>query len=429
VEITHRPFQTGPLSHTEENAWREFKSDPDLFFHRGAVLSVDLRPGAGRNEAKRILHTVARRHDVFRTAYDTVAGGAQRQVLPDYAHKIMEADAAVYPIIGESRTTLLPDDLARVWLTPGPDGRKRLSIDFNELITDSWSCARLQTELIALAESDGEATDDQLGPVGPTYAEYAAEQRSQPLPAASVDFWRSQLAGIGPSDFLEQDGPDPSGDVAGERVVIFSDDMTAAVRTLCRDLRLSPFMVVVTLVKMVLAARTGSRDITLSTTTGGRARKWTDVQGNFSNVILLRSLLPSDPSFVDLLSTTRTEVLSALRHQAVPFGQLPEILGTGPIEAPVRVHYLPHRAHHYRLLDSRPSGDAWIEDAVFAGHPMEIGFAEDKRNRFAIWMSYDPKRYRHSSAGELLQACCDTLRMVAADPALTCGHLGERIAA
>jgi hypothetical protein len=274
-----------------------------------------------------------------------------------------------------------------------------------------------------------ETADVALEPLPFGYSDFAREQRGHPLPDRIADFWRQQLDGLDAPDYLEEDGPDPGGDIAGERVVVFSDDMTEALRGLCRDRRVTPFMAAVALVNTVLAVRSGSRDVAVSTTTTTRPGKWSSVQGNFSNVLLLRTTLPADPTFSQVLDLSRAGVFAALRHQPMPYLQLQDVLGRPLPETPVRVHYLPHQAHHYRLLDSKPSGDAWIEDAVFAGHPMEIGFAEDKRGRFAIWLSYDPARYTHRNAGELLDSCCQALRVACADPALTVSQLAGRIPA
>jgi hypothetical protein len=392
---------------------------------RGAVLSADLAPGAGLKEARNILANISARHEIFRTAYDTIGGEPVRHVLPDYPHKVMEADAPVYPVMGNT-ASLSPDDLARVWLTPGEEGRLRLTIDMNEMITDSWSCARLHPELEAMGASASAAAPALAAePTG--YSAFAREQRERALPAALAEYWHDQLAGMAPPEYLDRDGPDPSGDVAGERVVIFSDDMTESMRELCHQLRLSPFMAAVGVVNMLLASRSGARDITLTTMTGNRASRWIDVQGNFSNVLLLRSNLPEDPSFAEVLAVSRSSVLGALGHHGMPFLQLREVLG-GPVALPpIRVQFLAQRAHHYRMLDTRPSGDAWIEDAVFAGFPMDIGFAEDRRNRIAIWMSYDPRIFRHSTAGNLLEQCCSSLRLVCKQPSLNCSDLRGRL--
>src|SRR5580658_2394095 len=138
---------TTDISFTEENAWNEYGEDPALFYKRGAVLSANLPRGAGIEDARAILANISDRHEIFRTGYDANGGSPARHVLPSFAHTVREADEAVYPMMGSTSGTLTPDDLARVWLTPGPDGGKTLAIDFNEILTDSWSCARLQPEL------------------------------------------------------------------------------------------------------------------------------------------------------------------------------------------------------------------------------------------------------------------------------------------
>jgi hypothetical protein len=295
------------------------------------------------------------------------------------------------------------------------------------MITDPWSCARLRAELDLLGRGDSAA----LARLPASYADYALAERERPLPGHMAGYWRRQLAGIAAAaPGFPPDGPDPGGEAAGERIMILPDHLTDALRSLCRSNRTSPFMVVTALVNMTLAALHGTRDITLATMASTRTSKWADVHGNFSNVTVLRTMLPANPSFTEALAGTRETVLGALAHQPVPYLQLGEVT-EGPLpRPPIRVHYLPARAHHYSsALDARPSGAGWREETEFAGWPLDLGFAEDSRRRVAIWTSYDLRQFSHAAVGNLIECCSRLLGMVAADADLTCRDLGQRIAA
>jgi hypothetical protein len=190
-------------------------------------------------------------------------------------------------------------------------------------------------------------------------------------------------------------------------------------------------MMVTALVNLTLATLHGGRDIGLATMASARTGKWADVHGNFSNVVLLRTRLPADPSFADVLAATKETVLGALAHQPLPYLQLTQILGETLPRPLVRVHYLPARAHHYSYaLDAQPSGASWREQTEFAGWPLDLGFAEDSRRRVAIWASYDPRVYSHAAVAAVVAGCGAVLELVAGDATafdLPGAELGRRL--
>lgn len=422
------------VSYCEEAALREFMDDRATFFKRGALLAVPVPSGVDRAALESLVAAITNRHAIFRTAYDTTAGELSRHILDSFPHQLVAADhPADSSSPGEDRAYLMPDDLLRFWLTRGPDGARVLSVQLNEMITDPWSCARLRRELEDLF-AGGSGAAGRTGAAGPAgapplgYADYARYERSRPMAAETARYWRRTLVGVEEECCRPgRDGPDPSGDIAGEWVRILPDHLTQVVRELCRRERVSPFVLVTAIVNMAVAALYGVRDIVLCTAASTRPPRWADVQGNFSNLLPLRTKLPANPTFADVIARSRDTVLGALRHQPAPYLELAALLEL-PVPA-IRIHYLPHRAHHYSALDSRPSGAAWREDPEFAGWPVDVGFAEDVHGRVAVWASYDPRQYRHATVAKLVEAGSVLLELAAAGagPALTGRDVERRL--
>lgn len=419
---------TDLLSYHEEAAWEEYLHSPDTFANRALVLSVDLPPDAGPGYARELLTRITSRHEILRTGYQLVDGSGRRVVHDGFAHAVGGPQGGELPSIGRSRSRLDPGDLVRARLVDGPGGRGRLSLELSSMITDAWSAARLRrelTELVAAAPVGATPVPD--GPVT-GYSAYAREQRDQPLPDDARGYWRGHLADLAGIGYLPADGPDPSGDPAGERIVLLPDELTRSLRQVGSRHRVSTFMAAVALVTTVLAAGSGARDVVLATAIGTRPTRWADVQGNFDVPVLLRNVLAPGVSFSDIVRSSRDTVLGGLTYQAHP-RQLHEVVGQRLPQPPVRVSYLPRGFHHYTELDSKAAGESWREETSFATWPIEIGFVEDNRRRITIWLNYDATRYTHATMNRLLDRLLATIRLVADEVDLTYSAVAAHLAA
>jgi hypothetical protein len=418
----------GPISYSEEAAWQEFVADKFTFFSRLFEFKVTLPGAGGVPMARRLIDELTSRHEIFRTGFRPAADGVVRLLLPSYEHEIVEADEPDFSVHPDpDQTELTPADLVTIWLTPGPDGQQWLWVDLNEMISDAVSSARLQTELEAMLEPAAAGQPLDLTAPAAAYADYAREQREQVLPERLREYWAAQLDGLTEPGYIQVDGPDAGDDAAGERIVVFPDDISEYFHAVCSRYRLSGFMAATALMNLVLAVRSGARDITLSTISSNRPRKWSDVQGNFSNLLLLRTVLPPDPSFAEIALLSRQTVLGGLGHKDISYLRLPEVLGREIALPPIRIHYLKREMHHYDVLDVKPSGAKWNEFATFATWPIELGFAEDARRRVSIWASFDPRLYTNASLNQLLDQCMEVLGVVGPDPDLTCRDVASRL--
>jgi Condensation domain len=391
---------SGPLSYSEERFWQEFGADRQTFIKRGTLLEVPLDDGVETQALRGLVDTVTERHENLRTAYEAVDGVAVRRVLPSYHHDIVVCDKVPYPFDAESPTHLTPYDLARFWLTESPRGRRMFYLDLKEMIADMGSGARLSAEV---EQTLGRSPGRPVGPPAATYAEYAVEQRREAMPEATARFWKETLEGMPAQSAIADPGPDPSGDIAGERAMMLPESGTAGFRDFCRRHRISSFMAVDALVRIALSALWDVNDVTLVTAASTRPARYENVLGNFGNNVLLRSRLAPGTTLAGAAEAARGTVLSALRHPA-QLGKIAEVVD-GLEVPPVRIHYLATTSHqHNHMLDSKPTGATWKEAARFPGWTLEVGFAEDSRRRVAIWTQYDPRRFHHARIERLMNA-------------------------
>lgn len=416
-----------PVSYNEEAAWLDSRREPARFARRVMRVTAELPPGLGAAGVRAVTDHLVRRHPILRTAYPTVAGEPRRLVLDEYAHEIEEEVPGGLPAPGPE---LGPGEVVRVWRDG--DGRPRMGIDLSEMVTDPWSCARLQSELAALLATYADGRAPALDPVSATYAEFAIEQREHVAAAASArlrEYWVAQLRGAAPATYLPADGPDPGGDLAGERICVLTEELMGCLRTLTRRHRMTPFMAVVAVLVMALAAVSGDRELPIATAVAGRQGRWADVQGSFANTLVLRTVLPDDPTFDGVAAAVRRAVVGGLAHGELPNLVVREALGEdAPDEPPLRVGYLASRGHQFTSLDERSWGQEWTEETDFSPRPIDLGFAEDAHGRVALWVNYDAALYTHALIRRLVGATWTTLRLAGADPGLTCARLAPALA-
>jgi hypothetical protein len=415
----------GPVSCNEEAGWTEARCEPALFAKRILRVAADLPPGLGADAARAVADRLASRHPILRTAYTAVGGEPRRLVLEAWPHEVGEGPVGLAPPPGPE---LGPGDLVRAWHSAG--SVPRMGFDLSEMVSDPWSCARLQGEMASLLAALAAGGQPELPPLAATYAEFAAEQRDfvgSEGGAELLTWWVSELRGADPATYVPADGPDPSGDLAGERIRVLDRELLACLRALTARHRLTPFMAAISLVAMVLASVSGERELCLATATASRPARWADVQGSFANLLVLRVELPDRPGFAEVAVAVRRAVLRGLAHRDLPHQVVSRALGGGWRQPPVRIGYLANRGHQFTSLDGRDWGEEWTEQTDFSSTPVDLGFAEDGRGRLALWLNYDARLFTHARMKGLMEATWTALRLAGADPGLDCARLAEAL--
>ena len=218
-----------PVSYNEEGAWIESRQEPARFVRRILRVTAALPPGLGTAAVRAVADRLVRRHPILRTAYPTVGGEPRRLVLDECAHEVCDGRPDALPDPGSE---LRPSDLVRLWRAG--NGAAQVGLDLSEMISDPWSCARLQAELAGLLAAAAAGETPALAPVPATYAEFAVEQRDSVASGRSAeqrDYWRGQLGGAASATCLRPDGPDPGGDAAGERICVLTEELMGCLRT------------------------------------------------------------------------------------------------------------------------------------------------------------------------------------------------------
>ncbi|HTG74032.1 MAG TPA: AMP-binding protein, partial [Terriglobia bacterium] len=110
--------------------------------------------------------------------------------------------------------------------------------------------------------------------------------------------------------------------------VALSSAVTEALKRLCANEDVTPFMMLLAAFKTLLYRQTGEEDVIVGSPVSNRSRaELEDMIGLFVNTLAIRTSLQGQPSFRELLARVRDVVLSAYSHQDLPFEMLVDALG------------------------------------------------------------------------------------------------------
>ena len=156
------------------------------------------------------------------------------------------------------------------------------------------------------------------------YAVWQSKWMKSPEKEEQLTYWRKHLAGI-PSTELPLSKERPAvqtfhGDVIDMQL---SHQDTTRLRVFSQQERTTPFVVLLSAFNILLSAYTDQRDIVVGIPVEGRVRPETqDVIGCFVNSVVLRTIVPPEATFRQLVASVREVVRSALVNQDLPFEEL-----------------------------------------------------------------------------------------------------------
>ncbi|PTL79254.1 non-ribosomal peptide synthetase [Vitiosangium sp. GDMCC 1.1324] len=203
----------------------------------------------------------------------------------------------------------------------------------HHLVIDGWSANVLMRELGALYTALGQQQAPQLAPLPLEYADFASWQRT---PAAAsretehLEYWKRQLAEAPSLLELPTDNPRPavrSDTGAQTEPLPLPATLTGAVRALCRERQVTPFMVFYAAFAALLHRYSQQAELCVGTPVAGRTHlSMEGVVGLFVNTVVLRSHVSPGAPFASLLSQVRETTLGAYAHQEAPFERVVEAL-------------------------------------------------------------------------------------------------------
>ncbi|MDY7094186.1 MAG: non-ribosomal peptide synthase/polyketide synthase [Acidobacteriota bacterium] len=333
-----------PLSFAQQRLWFIHQLEPDEVIYN---MPLPLRVGGPLDVGAlhRSLARIVARHESLRTTFPVVDGKPLQQVeaprpmaVPlvdlsglDEAHR--EATGRELAWTEASR----PFDLAHGPLLRGQ--LVRLTADdhlalfsTHHVVSDGWSLGVLMQEVSVFYRAETDGVTPELPELLVQYPDYAVWQRSWlqgEVLEAEIDYWRQRLAGAPPVLDLPTDRPRPreGAMLAATEEILLPAELSEQLKALGRGSNATLFMVLLAAFQSLLARYSGQNDVSIGTPVAGRTEMEVEhLIGFFVNTLVMRTVIPGDESFDDLVERVRDISLEAHAHQEVPFEKLVEEL-------------------------------------------------------------------------------------------------------
>ncbi len=431
-----RPRDRGaraPLSYAQEQLWlvhqllgpAALSSAPLLLRLRGAF------DGAAFHRA---VAALVARHEVLRTTVEVADGEPLQAVHPppflDYAEADLSGSGERDLTARAAQETRAGFDLrtgpllrVRVYRL-GPDDHAVLFAR-HHLVFDASSDAVLLAELAELYRAEVAGTTPGLPEPAPQYADYAIWERER-LTGERLDgllaYWRERLAGVRPLAVPGARPRPPLRDGAGGFLSTrVPGEVSERLADLAQAERLTPFMLLLALLRVVLWRATGRRDVLVGTPMTGRTRPETQgMLGYLLNMVVLRNPIDGEPSVRRLAAAEREAVLGAYEHAELPYILLTRELGRAAV--PLQVTF------SYDVADAPPPPLPGLTVTVLdpglaaAQYDLEVKVVADG-DGLAVHWAYDEAIHDRALVDRLAEAYLATITAAVARPDGSVGDL------
>lgn len=329
-----------PLSSAQEALWFLDQLEPNRALHNqpGAVrLKGDLDVAA----LKRALDEIVRRHEALRTRFVTTDGKPFQEVMPHTTLRLPltdlsdrprdKAEAEALRIANEDAHTpfdLEQGPLHRIFLMRLRADEHILVINMHHIVTDGWSMGVFTNELDQLYSAFLAGKPSPLSELPIQMADFAVWQKNSLVGETLEEhlaYWRKQLAQPLAALSLPTDHPRPAVQSyrGGHQTVRLDGELSDALRKLSQRHAVTLFMTLYAAWQVLLYDICRETDVVIGSAVAHRNRKELEgLIGFLVNMLILRTDLSGNPTFVQLLGRSREVTIGAWSHQDLPLTRI-----------------------------------------------------------------------------------------------------------
>ncbi|HEY1164510.1 MAG TPA: amino acid adenylation domain-containing protein, partial [Chitinophaga sp.] len=280
--------------------------------------------------------------EILRTTYELSENGEVRQLVQATGHFSIQQDdlsklsgteqaSAIKQLqLEESKATfnLRKDVLLRVRLVKTGKEAFVLLVTMHHIATDGWSIGVLIKEFSALYTAYSQGQDNPLPELTVQYADYAHWQQDwlkDKVLEEIKGYWSEQLRSLPPVHSLPLDHPRPGIQTFSGNTIYSKIDAAALnkLKGICDKEGTTLFAGLYAAFTVLLARYSNENDIVVGTPIANREQaEVAGLIGFFVNMLVLRSQVSVELSFVELIRQTRQMLFDAYAHQQMPFDML-----------------------------------------------------------------------------------------------------------
>jgi amino acid adenylation domain-containing protein len=413
-----------PLSLFQEWIWDNCRRAGPSAAFRG-LLWFRIKGPLDIQSLERSLQELLRRHEILRTTLVETAQGTMQMVGSPEAVPMAVIDLSGHVDINAAMARVMDDEARRlIDLTREPPLRAtlirrgaeshRLLLAVHHIAYDSNLSDVFFREWGALYDAFRRGERSPLAEPSLQYADFVIWQRRllENVESVSehVDYWKKQLADAPPLPQLpwrRVTEPAEPPDVQSSRrtLMLLLPDRLEQLKALARRAGSTPYMILLAAFQALLCRMTGQNDLIVGSYFAYRNQpEFEGVLGFRTNLVLLRTNLTGDPTFLELLQRVRAANLAAAAHQDVPFTELSRALdGAGSAIPPVQVMFQHTKFNRWPLS----LAGARVGRLQVARLAMPSGFsltvAERTRQRMMVIASFDANLYEPARVGGMLE--------------------------
>jgi len=341
IDTGFRPDSGVPLSSAQERLWFLHQLDPSssaynipLLFQRDHLPTV---------AATFAINRILSRHEALRTCFPSSAGVPVQRVAAVTEVCLVEQEVEDLPLntlIERLRIALESETVKPFSLENGPLFRARLFrggnrsvliLVLHHAICDKASIDIIVRELNQCLKAFAEGLPVCLQPLPIQYCDYALWQKRwlrSPEAGTQIAYWSQKLADSPGLDLPSVCQRPAVQTYDGDREqVFFNHTECERLRAIGRKFHSTPFVVMLTVFKCLLARYSGQETIIVGTPVEGRNRpEMVGIVGLFVNMLVLRTTIEIQRSFESLVESVGQVTNEALIHQDVPFERIVEEL-------------------------------------------------------------------------------------------------------
>ena len=291
------------------------------------------------------LNQVIRRHETLRTVFPSVEGVPRQKILSELkailpvidlrslsAEKSRQEVSRLINEEGRKPFDLKKGPLMRANLFILNESEYIFLVTIHHIITDGWSMAVFFEEVLRIYKAFQEGVKATLAELPVQYVDYSHWQSSsiqKNVFESQLGYWKEQLKGITTGLELSTDQPRPDVQTfrGNQMIVTIPLELSDKIKQLCQKNDVTLFMWLLASYKVFLCQYTEQTDVVIGTVTANRNRpEVKNLIGLFINVVVLRTNLSGNPTFLDCLQKVKKVTLDAYENQDLPFEMLIEEL-------------------------------------------------------------------------------------------------------